>query len=56
MKTLYLITLKTISQYPTKSYITAYGLILLMAAGAVFMGEKEIILPELAALSIGCFV
>lgn len=56
MKTLYFTTLKTISQYPTKFYITAYGLILLMAAGAVFMGEKEIILPELAALSIGCFV
>lgn len=56
MKTLYLTALQLVSQYRTKSYITAYGLILLMAAGAVFLGEKEVILPELAALSIGCFI
>jgi hypothetical protein len=56
MKTLYNNTLRIASQYQIKFYIIAYGLILLMTAAAFSFKEKEIILPELAALSIGCFM
>ncbi|MDR6763670.1 hypothetical protein J2Y38_003894 [Flavobacterium sp. 2755] len=56
MKTLFINSLRTVSSYQIKSYITAYGLVLLMTAAAFSFKEKEIILPELAALSIGCFL
>lgn len=56
MKTLYHNTLQIASQYQIKFYIAAYGIILLMTAAAFGFQQKEIILPELAALSIGCFL
>lgn len=56
MKTLYNNTLQIASQYQIKFYIMAYGLILMMTAAAFSFNQKEIILPELAALSIGCFL
>lgn len=56
MKTFYNDTLLTTSQYQIKFYTIAYGLILLMTAAAFHFKDKEIILPELAALSIGCFI
>lgn len=56
MKALYNNTLLLTSQYQIKFYAAAYGLIMLMTAAALSFKEKEIILPELAALSIGCFI
>lgn len=56
MKTLYNNTLQIVQQYQIKFYITAYGLILLMTAAAYSFQQKEIILPELAALAVGCFL
>ena len=56
MKTFYTNTIQMASHYQIKFYITAYSLILLMAAAAFTFQEKEIILPELAALSVGCFL
>ncbi|TCN55628.1 hypothetical protein D0809_16150 [Flavobacterium circumlabens] len=56
MKTFYNDTLQITSQYQIKFYTIAYGLILLMTAAAFHFKDKEIILPELAALSIGCFI
>lgn len=56
MKTFYNTNLKLTSQYQIKFYAAAYGLIMLMTAAALTFKEKEIILPELAALSIGCFM
>ena len=56
MKTFYNDTLLIGSQYQIKFYTIAYGLIMLMAAAALGFKDKEIILPELAALSVGCFI
>ncbi|MBS7232631.1 hypothetical protein KHA90_16555 [Flavobacterium psychroterrae] len=56
MKTFYNNTALIASQYQIKFYTVAYGLILLMTAVALRFKDKEIILPELAALSIGCFM
>jgi hypothetical protein len=56
MKTLYNNILVARSQDQIKFYALAYGLILLMTAAALGFQDKEIILPELAALSIGCFM
>lgn len=56
MKTFYNNTLQIVSLHQIKFYTAAYGLILLMTAFAFIFKEKEIILPELAALSIGCFM
>lgn len=44
------------SRSQIKFYTVAYGLILLMTAAVFSFKDKEIILPELAALSIGCFI
>ncbi|MEO8254611.1 MAG: hypothetical protein ABI554_09530, partial [Flavobacterium sp.] len=56
MKTFYNNTLQLTSQYQIKFYAATYGLIILMTAAALSFKEKEIILPELAALSVGCFL
>lgn len=56
MKTFYNNTLQLTAQYQIKFYAAAYGLIILMTAAALSFKEKEIILPELAALSVGCFL
>lgn len=56
MKTFYNNTLVAGSSNQIKFYTVAYGLILLMTAAAVSFKDKEIILPELAALSSGCFM
>lgn len=56
MKKFYNNTLLIASQYQIKFYAVAYGLILLMTAAAFGLNDKEIILPELTALSIGCFI
>ncbi|MEO8534276.1 MAG: hypothetical protein ABI441_11015 [Flavobacterium sp.] len=56
MKPFYNNTLVARSKDQIKFYTVAYGLILLMTAAALSFKDKEIILPELAALSIGCFI
>lgn len=56
MKTLYNNTVQVALKYQFNSFFIAYSFILFMIGAGYFFKEREIILPELVALSIGCLV
>ncbi|MHC0443114.1 hypothetical protein [Flavobacterium sp. 3-210] len=56
MKALYNNAIQAASKYQFNSYFIAYSFILFMIGAGYFFKEREIILPELVALSIGCLV
>ena len=40
----------------SRDYLIGFALVLLMVAGAMFLHDQEIILPEIAALTAGMWI